>query len=112
MLSFNLQPIFKVRGIDKPYSFLVKSGMTPHAANTILNSSTRTFRLDHIEHLCKVLFCEPNDLLHWKPESGEQFSENFPLKKLSKIENAENWKQTLATMPLSELKEITKKITE
>ncbi len=110
MLTLNLDPIFKARGIDRPYNFLVKAGLTPHSTSTILNSSTRTFRLDHIELLCKALFCEPNDLLYWTPDNGEKFAENFPLNKLNKIDNTQDWKKSLATMPLNELKEITKHI--
>ena len=111
MLTLNLTPIFKARGIDKPYSFLVKAGLTAHSATNILNSQTRIFRLDHVELLCKVLVCEPNDLLLWTPNSGEKFEPNFPLSKLIQVETGlNNWKETLATMPFKELKEVTKAI--
>ena len=66
MLSLNLIPIFKARAIEKPYSFLVKAGLSPHSATNILNNKTHVFRLDHIELLCRVLICEPNDLLSIK----------------------------------------------
>lgn len=51
MLSLNLNQIFKARGIERPYTFLVKAGFTPHSANALLNSKTKTFRLDHIENI-------------------------------------------------------------
>jgi DNA-binding Xre family transcriptional regulator len=71
MLSLNLIPIFKARAIEKPYSFLVKAGLSPHSATNILNNKTHVFRLDHIELLCRVLVCEPNDLLVWNPDKGQ-----------------------------------------
>lgn len=110
MLSLNLTPIFQVRGIDKPYSFLVKAGFSPHSATNILNNKTRIFRLDHVELLCKTLFCEPNDLLLWTPEKETDYAENFPLSKLKLTDTDNNWKETFAKMPFKQLKEVTKTI--
>ena len=113
MLSLNLRPIFTAKGIEKPYSFLVKNGFTSHAANNLLNSKTRVFRLDHIELLCEVLVCEPNDLLLWKPDSGKSIAPNNPLNKL--IVNAESktdLKNTIFNLPYQQLKEISNKLTK
>lgn len=110
MLSLNLNPIFKARGIEKPYSFLVKAGLSPHSANIILNSSTRVFKLDHIELLCTALVCEPNDLLLFTPEKDKIYTENNPLLKLKHQEADNNWQDTFAAMPFKQLKEVTKEI--
>jgi len=110
MLSFNLMPIFKARAIDRPFTFLVKAGFTPHAANVILNRTTRTFRLDHIERLCKVLVCEPNDLLMWTPNSNEQYANDHPLYKLTQVDSGKDIKATLAKIPYKQLKEIANQI--
>ena len=108
MLTLNLTPIFKARGIEKPYSFLVKAGLSPHSANSAINSKTRVFRLDHIELLCRILVCEPNDLLAWIPEKGQNYSKDHPLLKLKQEITDNNWQQILAAMPFKELKEVTK----
>jgi hypothetical protein len=110
MLSLHLAPIFKARNIERPFTFLVKAGFSRHAATSILSASPRIFRLDHIEMLCKILVCEPNDLLVFTPESGHNYAENFPLLKLKKAEMNEDLKATLATMPLKQLKEVTKAV--
>jgi DNA-binding Xre family transcriptional regulator len=110
MLSLNLTPIFKARGITKPYSFLVKSGFTNFTASNLLNYGTRTFRLDHIEMLCNALVCEPNDLLLFTPDKGKQYAPNNPLHKLTNDDINNNWPDTLANMPFKELKEATKHI--
>ncbi|HRQ29972.1 MAG TPA: helix-turn-helix domain-containing protein [Saprospiraceae bacterium] len=68
MLSLNLAPIFRMRGIEKPYSFLVKARRSQHSATKILNDMTQIFRLDHVGLLCDLFVCEPNDLLAWKPD--------------------------------------------
>ncbi len=108
MLTLNLAGIFKARGIEKPYTFLVKAGLSPHAAHTIINSKTRVFRLDHIELLCSLLVCEPNDLLSWMPEKGRVYPANNPLAKLVPDHTAGNLQETLKAMPYKELKETTK----
>lgn len=110
MLSLNLTPIFKMRGIEKPYTFLVKAGLSPNTATSILNNKTRTFRLDHIELLCDVLVCEPNDLLAWTPEKDRIYPDNHPLAKL-KFQPAETgWVDTFSKMTYKELKEVTQSI--
>ena len=110
MLTLNLSPIFKAKGIEKPYSFLVKAGLSPHSANSILSSKTRVFRLDHIELLCTILVCEPNDLLNWTPDKGVAYSKNNPLSKLSTTNDDDNLQETLAAMSYKDLKETTKAI--
>lgn len=111
MLYFNLRPIFRARGIEKPYTFLVKAGLSPHSANVVLNSDTRVLRLDHVELLCRVLVCEPNDLLLWKPDHDQVIAANHPLYKLkSNGQDDADLKQTLAAIPYQKLKEISAKI--
>lgn len=110
MLSLNLKPIFQARGIERPFSFMVKAGISPSSANAILDGSTRTFRLDHIELLCKILICEPNDLLLWTPNKDQQYSNDHPLFNLQQQDSFKDLKQTMATIPYKQLKEITKQI--
>jgi DNA-binding Xre family transcriptional regulator len=108
MLYFNLKPIFTARQIEKPYSFLVKIGIAPHTAHKILNNNTHVMRLDNLELICKALYCEPNELLAYKPDNLNPIPENHPLNKLIPTNNDDNWQQKLKTMPLEKLKELTK----
>jgi len=108
MLYLNLGPIFSARSIKRPYSFLIKSGFTHHAAQSILHSQTRTFRLDHIEDLCRILVCEPNDLLAWVPDQNVSYPSQNPLEKLRVSVSELTLNDTLASMPFSELKKATK----
>lgn len=113
MLTLKLNPIFRARGIERPYSFLVKAGLSSHTANVLLNSKTKVFRLAHIEKLCLVLKCEPNDLLIWYPDKNEILPEDHPLAKLKHSEvSAIDLKATLLNMPYSELKSLSSKLAE
>lgn len=112
MLSLNVKPVFKARGVERPFSFMVKAGISPASANAILDSSIRSFRLNHIELLCKILICEPHDLLLWTPDKDQQYPSDHPLFNLQKRESEKELIQTIATVPYKRLKEITKQINE
>ncbi|WP_284651232.1 helix-turn-helix domain-containing protein [Flavobacterium terrisoli] len=107
MLYYNLKPIFAARQIEKPYSFLVKIGIAPHTAHKILNNRSHVMRLDNLSLICKALYCEPNDLLAYKPDTINPIAETHPLNNLLPKDDNNNWQQQLKTMPLSKLKEIT-----
>jgi len=106
MLTLNLTPIFKARGIERPYTFLVKAGLSPHTATIIIHNSTSVFRLNHIELLCEKLNCTPNDILVWTPNKNQKLSDNHPLTQLKKNDTNYDIHETLKTIPLEQLKEI------
>ncbi len=111
MLNLNLRPIFQARGIERPYTYLVKAGISRATAHNILNSKTRIFRLDHIELLCRVLICEPNDLLAYTPDPGSPLQDTHPLNNLIQDDASKpGIKQSFANLPYKELKEITKQL--
>ena len=112
MLSINLYPIFRARNIENPHGFLVKAGIPSYAASKILNNSVAMLKLTHLELLCKALFCEPNDLLLFTPNKGENYPENHPLLKLKRAENTLNLQDIIANMPLKEIREVTKAFIE
>ena len=108
MLRLNLQPIFTARGIDRPYTFLVKAGFTPHSATVILKHS-KEIKLHYIELLCIKLNCEPSDLFLWTPDKNHSVAENHPLHNLSS--GAPSTTESLLDLPYKQLKEITSKLT-
>jgi hypothetical protein len=108
MLSLHLHPIFKARGIARPYSFLVKSGFTYHAAANLTSNRYSTINLAYIDKLCILLHCTPNDLLVYTPEPNQILADNHPLKRLSKQDAELNWLDSIKTLPIDQLKEIVK----
>ena len=103
MLTLNLKPIFKARGIDKPYTYLVKSGFPPYTAHNLLNSKTVSFQLRNIDKLCSLLICTPNELLLWTPNRNETIAPNHPLTRLKKRNVDLNWQDTIKNVLLEEL---------
>ncbi|WP_162126902.1 helix-turn-helix domain-containing protein [Flavobacterium phycosphaerae] len=112
MLIFNIKNLLKTRQVEKPHAFLVKAGLSSHSAHNILNAHSRVYRLDHIEKLCEILHCEPNDLLTYVPDSNKILADNHPLHKLTPKNEEFDWQHTLKTLPLEELKEVAKFISQ
>ena len=112
MLTLDLTNIFNAKGIDKPFPFLTKAGFSYHTTHNLLNSKSRIFRLDHIEKLCEVLICEPNDLLSWTPDKNKIIADQHPLHKLKNDKTAKNLKETLANLSYKEIEELTKRLTK
>lgn len=113
MLFLNVKSIFQARGIERPSTFLIKAGFSPHSAHYILHGKTRSIRLDHIESLCKLLICEPSDLFAWLPDQNENLHASQPLAKLRKHKETEESIHSLITdIPFKQIKEITEVIKE
>jgi DNA-binding Xre family transcriptional regulator len=111
MIHFNPKAVFAVRGIEKPYTFMVKAGIPPRTASKILNSQSKMISVDHLEKLCVALHCTPDDLFEWVPSKNVLVHEQHPLHSLKR----ENQPTTqlhgyIQTLPLKKLKEIEKLI--
>lgn len=111
MLYLNLNPVLRLRGIEKPFSFLVRSGFSNHTAHYLLSTSPRAIRLDHLEKLCLLLRCVPNDIIGWRPDPDTFIDDNTPLKNLRDNESSSfDLKSTLMNLPLNELRSLSEKI--
>lgn len=107
MLSLNLKIIFAARGIENPYTYLVKAGFTRNAASRLLNNSNQSFPIKHIENLCLLLHCTPNDLLVWQPASNQSpLANNHPMHQLRPQPALQSVSELLKQMPLNDLKNL------
>ncbi len=106
MLYFSLNSLFKMRGIENPHATLIKAGIYSHSTSSLLNSEIRSMRFDHLEKLCNLLNCTPNDLLTWRPDANTPLPDSHALKQLQHKPEEENLYQTLKSLPLQELKNI------
>jgi len=106
MLTFNFTRIFKSRGIDKPFSYLVKHGYSDNFATRIVNNKIERLNLKDIEKLCELFQCTPNDFLEWKPESKDFDNENHPLISIKRSDKVVQLTKILNSIPLDRLGEI------
>ncbi len=108
MLLLNIQRILKARGIDQVYTFLVKSGFVPFTAHKYKNSKVEHIRLDHIERLCILLNCTPNELFEWIPNDLLDDKPNHPLQKIRRRDKRLNLLKMIADIPVDKFDEVEK----
>jgi len=112
MLSLHLSPLFEARGIDRPFSFLVKNGFTHSAAHNLLAGQGRTLRLDQLEKLCLLLVCDLHDIIRWNPPKDQTFPPDLPLRKLIKEDVTLDVRETLSKTPYHILKAVNQAMIE
>lgn len=112
MLSLHLQPIFAARGIERPFTFLVKAGFSRNAATRLLHNAHLAYHLEHIEKLCILFHCSPNDLLVWQPSNGQQppLPADHPLQALRPKPNLAKLQQLFKQMPLADLAKLAEQL--
>jgi succinate dehydrogenase flavin-adding protein (antitoxin of CptAB toxin-antitoxin module) len=110
MLTFNFTRVFKLRGIDKPFSYLVKNGYSDNFATRVANNRIEKMNLKDVEKLCVLLQCTPNDLLQWIPNKEDENIEKHPLYSLKRTDKVEELTKVLHSVPLDKLEEIEKMI--
>jgi DNA-binding Xre family transcriptional regulator len=104
MLQLNLRPIFMARGIEKPYAFLRKHGFNHYTATGIMTNKRPAVLLSHIERLCELLLCEPNDLFLWQPSRPGTVTDGHPLQALLRAAPLEQpINRALAKVPYKKL---------
>ena len=106
MMSINLNRIFKARGIEQPYKFLIKAGFVSFMAHKLKNNSVQHIRVEHIEKLCIALNCTPNDLFEWSPNDLLDDRINHPLQKIRAKNQSIELNKLLAGLPLERLETI------
>jgi hypothetical protein len=65
-------------------------------------------KLEHMELLCKALYCTPNDILVWVPGDAV-LPDNHPLTKLKRSDDLHQVSEAIKTLPLEELKKLVRK---
>ncbi len=112
MLIYNFKRVFKARGIDKPRAFLISHGFPRGIATSIATNKVDRFALKHLEKLCLILNCTPDDLLEWKPSDKKEDTPGTALYILKKESRQSGTEELLRGLPLSKLEELAKVLRE
>jgi DNA-binding Xre family transcriptional regulator len=83
MIKLDVARLLQDKEISNPLHFLKKSGFNYHTAYRLLNSSVDSIPYKHLEKLCLLLNCTPNDLFAWTPSEEVKKPEQYHLYKLS-----------------------------
>ncbi len=106
MLKFNFPRVFKSRGIDRPFSFLVNHGYSTNMATRIVNNRTRQVNLRDIEKLCMILKCTPNDFFDWVQGSENIDIEHHPLNAINRGNKVVQLEMLVNNIPMDKLADI------
>lgn len=106
MLSFNIRRVFALRGIENPLVFMMKNGFIRPTASGLLNRRAAGIKFEHLEKLCLMLNCTPNDLFEWKTDAKSVVAENHPLQTLKRAENVRKFTELLKDIPMEQMEKI------
>lgn len=112
MLYFNVRRMLDLRGIDKPYTFLVKNGFVSQTATNIINNQIARITPAQLEKLCLLLNCTPNDLIDWRPSANSAVPENHPLRTLVKEKTPSPISEMVRDLPIEKLSRLESLINE
>jgi len=69
MITLQVKELYKLRGIKAPLAVMMKAGISQKVASDYLTGKKKHLLLAHIEILCTLLRCTPNDLFAWTPKN-------------------------------------------
>jgi hypothetical protein len=84
---------------------MMKNGFGRGTANNLLNFNNRSVKEVHLERLCVLLNCTPNDLYVWKPDNKLPVAEDHPIRSLART-SSKTPLEYLKELPLEKLDEI------
>ena len=103
MLKLDAKRGFDARGVKNPVSFMIKNGINRSTASNLYRGQVEFVRLRHLEKLCSLLRCTPNDLLSFTPDSRNIIDDGHPLNALKRDRAAKNIAEMAANLPLDKL---------
>jgi len=106
MLRFDPRRVFGLRGIKKELTFLMNNGIGRSTASNLLNFNVTYVKIAHLEKLCLLLRCTPNDLFGWKPPKDAVIDEAHPLGRLKRGPDPKNITDMVSDLPLEKLEQI------
>jgi len=77
-VTLQFQRIFKARGIERPYTYLVNSGFGNNLATRMKKNKVMHLQLRTIEKMCLLFRCTPNDLIEWIPDDSQTMDKDSP----------------------------------
>ncbi len=111
MITLEISPVLNEREVKKHGSFLFQNGFSWNFASRLLTKKVKSISFKHLETLCTLLHCTPNDILLWKPDEGQQPDKSQPLHQLTPHYRT-LVSHGLKNLPIETLREIRKMIEE
>jgi len=106
MITLNLHPILRMKGITQPIRYLIRKGHSPSYASNVVNNRAVSIPFWKLEQLCLDFNCTPNDLLDFVKEKDQNLIEGHALYSISKSEAIGEIHRLLHDLPASKIQEL------
>jgi DNA-binding Xre family transcriptional regulator len=106
MLKFNPRRVFRLRGINNDMTFMMKNGFIRSTASNLLNGHTNYVKDSHLEKLCLLLHCTPNDLFDWTPGKDTLIADDHPIHALKRGLPPKSVSEIVKDLPLDKLDKV------
>jgi len=106
MLKLNPRRVFRLRGINNDMTFMMKNGFIRSTASNLLNGNTQYVKDEHLEKLCLLLHCTPNDLFDWKPDKNALTPDDHPIQALKRGDAPKYITEIVKDLPLDKLDQV------
>jgi len=106
MLFFNFARIFKLKGINRPFSYLTAIGYSAGYATKLTNNRVQEINLDRLEKFCRDFNCTPNDILDFRPYVNDTIAKDHVLHTLIKKEISNEIFAKINALPLEKIEQI------
>jgi hypothetical protein len=109
MLTLNIKKHCRLRNYSDSPAFLRTQGLSHWLSRSLSNEKLKGISFEHLEKLCDIFKCTPNDLLEWTPTGAISDTSKHPLNALRPQHETGLQVEALS---YSQLKEIAKIIEE
>ncbi len=106
MLYFNIQRVFALRGIERPYTWLVQNGFVAQTASNWAKNRIGYVRPEQMERLCLALNCTPNDLFEWREDNKTVVHDAHALRTLKREHKARSVADMTRDIPADKLEKL------
>ena len=107
MLYFNVRRVMEMRGIAKPFAFLLRNGFIRSTAVNFMNGNAELVKVAHIQKLCLLLNCTPSDLFDWQQTAkSPALDETQALKSLAREKSVPTLSEIVKDLSIEKVEEI------
>lgn len=106
MIRLNLDRLFKIKGVERKYNFLVSRGFSNTYSHFLSNNKVKSIAFDKMEQLCREFNCMPNDLFDFVPDNNENLPKDHALWGLKKDAAVEEVNKMLNELPMEKIEQL------
>lgn len=106
MLYYNFSRLLKMKGIHRPFSYLISLGYSRGMATRLANNDCHRINLSMMLRICRDLNCTPNDIFDFRPTANSALPKDHALHSLTKEAISNEVLEKINTLPVEKIQQI------